>query len=97
MQLHGGGKHVNHVHTDGWISSSYYVAVPDETRTGTDKAGWIKFSEPPFKTIPPSPAEKWVQPEAGMLVLFPSYLWHGTQAISDNATRITAPFDAVPA
>lgn len=96
VQLHGGGNHVNHVHTDGWISSSYYVAVPEETRSDSNKAGWIKFSEPPFETVPPCTPEKWIQPEAGMLVLFPSYLWHGTQPISDDAVRVTAPFDAVP-
>jgi tetratricopeptide (TPR) repeat protein len=96
VKLRGGGKHVNHVHPEGWISSSYYVAVPDETTTDENRAGWIKFSEPPFPTTPPSPAEKWVRPEAGMLVLFPSFLWHGTEAIHDGSLRVTAPFDAVP-
>jgi len=96
VRLHGGGRHVNHVHPEGWISSSYYVAVPEETKTTSDKAGWIKFSEPPFQTSPPSTPEKWLQPEAGMLVLFPSFLWHGTQPIHDGSVRVTAPFDAVP-
>jgi len=96
VKLHGGGRHVNHVHPEGWISSSYYVAVPDETKTDEDRAGWIKFSEPPFETASPSPPEKWVRPEAGMLVLFPSFLWHGTQPIHDGSVRVTAPFDAVP-
>ena len=96
VKLRGGGKHVNHVHPEGWISSSYYVAVPDETRADENRAGWIKFSEPPFPTTPASPAEKWVRPEAGMLVLFPSFLWHGTEAIHDGSLRVTAPFDAVP-
>jgi tetratricopeptide (TPR) repeat protein len=97
VRLQGGGRHVNHVHPEGWISSSYYVSVPPETRSGDDKAGWIKFSEPPFATIPESPPEKWVQPEAGLLVLFPSFLWHGTAPIHDGSVRVTAPFDAVPA
>ncbi len=97
VRLHGGGHHVNHVHPEGWISSSYYVAVPKETGTDNDKAGWIKFAEPPFQTTPLSPAQKWVQPVAGRLVLFPSFLWHGTQAIHDGSVRVTAPFDAVPA
>jgi tetratricopeptide (TPR) repeat protein len=96
VRLHGGGRHVNHVHTEGWISSSYYVSVPEESRSGTGKAGWIKFAEPPFETTPPSPPEKWIRPEAGMLVLFPSFLWHGTEAIHDSSVRVTAPFDVVP-
>ena len=97
VRLHGGGHHVNHVHPEGWISSCYYISVPEETLTDPDKAGWIKFAEPPFETSPPSPAEKWIRPEAGMLVLFPSFLWHGTQPIHDGSERVTAPFDAVPA
>lgn len=96
VRLHGGGRHVNHVHPEGWISSSYYVSVPEETKSVSDKAGWIKFAEPPFDTTPPSPPEKWIRPEAGMLVLFPSFLWHGTQAIHGGSVRVTAPFDVVP-
>ena len=96
VKLHGGGRHVNHVHPEGWLSSSYYVSVPEETSTGDDKAGWIKFGEPPFETVPPTPPQKWIRPEAGLLVLFPSFLWHGTVPIHDGSVRVTAPFDAVP-
>ncbi len=97
VKLHSGGKHVNHVHSAGWISSSYYVDVPHETLEGKSKAGWIKFGEPPFKTNPATPPEKWIQPKAGMLVLFPSYTWHGTEPINDGSSRVTAPFDLIPA
>lgn len=99
VKLHGGGWHVNHVHPEGWISSAYYVSVPAETRSENNhsKAGWIKFGEPPFATQPESPPQKWVRPEAGLLVLFPSFLWHGTMPIDDDSVRVTAPFDAVPA
>lgn len=96
VRLHGGGRHVSHVHPEGWISSAYYVAVPGETRSDPDRAGWIKFGEPPFATVPETPAEKWICPEPGLLVLFPSFLWHGTEAIHDGAVRVTAPFDVVP-
>jgi len=97
VKLHGGGKHVNHVHPEGWISSAYYVAVPDEVQDTNGRAGWIKFGEPPFRSTPPTPPQKWVQPAAGLLVLFPSFLWHGTEPINDNSVRVTAPFDVVPA
>lgn len=96
VKLSGGGWHVNHVHPEGWISSAYYVSVPEETASDENRAGWIKFAEPPFETIPPTPPEKWIAPTAGTLVLFPSFLWHGTEAIHDGSIRVTAPFDAVP-
>lgn len=96
VRLHGGGRHINHVHPEGWISSAYYVAVPDDVEDEKSKAGWIKFGEPPFATVPPTPPQKWVKPAAGVLVLFPSFLWHGTAPIHDESTRVTAPFDVVP-
>ena len=39
--------------------------------------GWIKFGEPRWPT-PGCGIEKVVQPKEGRLVLFPSYMWHGT-------------------
>lgn len=96
VRLGGGGHHVNHVHPRGWISSSYYVFVPNETATGESKAGWIKFGEPPITTSPTLEPEKWVQPKPGMVVLFPSFFWHGTEPIHDGSVRVTAPFDVVP-
>jgi hypothetical protein len=32
-----------------------------------------------------------------MLVLFPSYLWHGTVPFSAGEMRLTAAFDVLPA
>lgn len=97
VTLKGTGHHVNHVHPNGWISSAYYARVPEETRSGDGKSGWIKFGEPPFETTPPLMPEKWIQPRAGILVLFPSYMWHGTEPILNGSERVTVPFDLVPA
>lgn len=97
VRLKPGGYHVSHVHPEGWISSAYYASVPEETLSGEGHAGWIQFGQPPFRTTPELGPERWVQPRAGLLVLFPSYMWHGTHPIGDGAERITAPFDAVPA
>lgn len=100
VRLHGGGFHVNHVHPEGWISSSFYVDVPDGTASDKDQKGWIKFGEPPFKVPDGSGgfmgAEHVIAPKAGRLVLFPSYMWHGTIPIDEGKTRMTLPFDAVP-
>lgn len=97
VRLASGGFHVNHVHPEGWISSAYYVEVPDGIEHDENRAGWIKFGEPSFTTPMPLPAEKWVCPKPGSLVLFPSYMWHGTEPIESGATRVTAPFDVLPA
>ena len=57
-RLHDRGFHANHVHPKGWISSCYYVAVPDAALDQTARQGWIKFGEPSFKT-------GWATPSAG--------------------------------
>ena len=95
VQLYRGGFHVNHFHHQGWISSAYYVSVPEEVKDDAFKSGWLKFGEPRFAT-PGAAPERYVQPRAGLLVLFPSYLWHGTNAIQGTQVRTTIAFDAVP-
>lgn len=95
VQLRRNGFHVNHVHPQGWISSAYYVAVPDEVQDMNLMSGWLKFGEPRF-AVPGATPEVFVPPLAGRLVLFPSYLWHGTNPIYGPQTRTTIAFDAVP-
>ena len=95
VRLRAGGYHVNHIHSAGWISSAYYVTLPDATQDAATRQGWIKFGEPPL-AIPGCTVERVVEPRAGRLVLFPSYFWHGTIAFS-RGERLTAPFDVAPA
>jgi tetratricopeptide (TPR) repeat protein len=88
------GFHVNHIHPQGWISSCYYVSVPDEARDQEARQGWIKFGEPSFKLG--IPIRHSVQPVPGRLVLFPSYMWHGTIPFHSASVRTTIAFDAIP-
>lgn len=88
------GYHESHIHPEGWISSAYYVKIPQHAIDS--KAGWIFFGRPPYPTKPEIEPIKWVKPEAGMLVLFPSFMWHGTVPIDGSFERITAPFDLLP-
>jgi len=90
------GFHVNHIHPMGWVSSCYYVAVPDAVRDEAGRQGWIKFGEPSFETALKNPIRRAIQPAPGRLVLFPSYMWHGTVPFRDAAARTTIAFDVVP-
>lgn len=91
------GFHVNHIHPSGWISSCYYVAVPEATKDQAARQGWIKFGEPSFEVALDNPIRRAVQPVPGRLVLFPSYMWHGTIPFRDAQPRTTIAFDVVPA
>jgi hypothetical protein len=92
--LRPGGFHVNHTHPNGWISSSYYVSLPPEMANPASQQGWIKFGEPRWP-VPGCGIERVVRPQEGLVVLFPSYMWHGTVPFS-SGERLTAPFDVVP-
>jgi tetratricopeptide (TPR) repeat protein len=96
VRLRTSGHHRNHVHPRGWISSACYVELPDcMSNTGTEE-GILTFGQPSIVTTPALAAEHSVRPAVGMLVLFPSYFWHGTVPFSSDQPRLTVAFDAVP-
>lgn len=91
VRLRGAGFHSNHVHPMGWLSSALYIALPPDI--GVGDAGMLTLGEPrsscfdidmpPFRTVEPRP---------GRLVLFPSYMWHGTRPFGEGE-RLTVAFD----
>ncbi len=91
------GFHANHLHPEGWISSAFYVALPDVVRDTEARQGWIKFGEPSYEIGLGDPVRRAVQPKVGRLVLFPSFMWHGTIPFHAAQNRTTIAFDAVPA
>jgi tetratricopeptide (TPR) repeat protein len=95
VRLRSGGRHSNHVHPQGWISSALYVALPPKSEGEADDAGWFTLGEPdqrlglklgPWRKIEPRPAQ---------LVLFPSWMWHGTVPFAEGE-RLTVAFDVAP-
>lgn len=94
VQLQPGGFHTSHFHPKGWLSSACYIELPPVIEAG-GREGWIAFGEPPLPTgLTAGHHEK---PEPGKLVLFPSYMWHGTVPFSGDRPRLTMAFDLVPA
>jgi tetratricopeptide (TPR) repeat protein len=95
-RLKAEGFHTNHIHPEGWISSAYYVAVPQSVYRSRERAGWIGFGQPSYDVGLSEPVRRWVEPRPGRLVLFPSYMWHGTKPFSGDGHRTTIAFDVVP-
>lgn len=94
--LKANGFHTNHIHPMGWISSALYVSLPSDVADATSKGGWFKIGESNMGLGADDRPERFVKPEPGLLVLFPSYLWHGTVPFSSDETRLTVAFDVVP-
>lgn len=92
VRLRDGGKHANHVHPQGWISSAFYVALPGRSLADDPHAGWLTLGAPPDELGLHLPPVKAVEPREGQLVLFPSWMWHGTVKFG-SGERLTAAFD----
>ena len=84
-----GGRHRPHFHPEGVISGTYYLSVPP-----VDNKGSIYFGIPPFAIPDPLEPLAEVTPEEGLLILFPSYLFHGTRVAAPGYRRETLAFDA---
>lgn len=98
VKLSSGGFHVNHVHPQGWISSACYISMPTQPSAMVGPDAGIKFGESGLGLGEREVIERVIHPEAGQLVLFPSYTWHGTYSFEceQNDYRLTAPFDVIP-
>jgi tetratricopeptide (TPR) repeat protein len=95
VRLATAGRHTNHIHPQGWLSSALYVALPDPAELGAEPAGWLAFGRPPEELgLDLEPYES-VRPKIGSLTLFPSIMWHGTVPF-DGGERLTVAFDVAP-
>lgn len=90
VRLNGQGFHVVHTHPAGWISSAFYVALPDNM--GVDQAGRLQLGAPPPDLRLNLAPYAMIEPKPGRLVLFPSMMWHGTLPF-DDGERLTIAFD----
>lgn len=95
----GDGFESWHVHQFGWLSGVYYVQVPDEIALGTDLGGCLGFGLPDeFTGI--AAAEAYgitaVRPEPGMMLTFPSHVYHRTYPHFGPGKRICVAFDIKP-
>jgi uncharacterized protein (TIGR02466 family) len=97
--MQAAGHQIPHIHPAAWLSGVYYPKLPDIAGAQNgDKAGWIEFGRPPAhfhnSTAPETLS---VQPEPGLMVLFPSYFYHHTVPFAASGTRISIAFDLMPA
>ena len=100
VKMARGGKMLPHIHAAGWLSGVYYVEVPAVARDpAAGGAGWLKVGGS-RRDIPLTrePITRTVQPEPGLLVTFPSHLWHDTIPLpeTDVERRLCLAFDLHP-
>jgi tetratricopeptide (TPR) repeat protein len=96
VRLRPNGFHADHVHPEGWLSSAFYVDLPQTMANAVGREGWLKFGQPGVRTEPALGAEHFIEPEPGLLTLFPSYMWHGTVPFSGDRPRLAVAVDILP-
>jgi len=99
VRLRSAGRHSNHIHDEGWLSSAFYVSLPATLQAAgsTGAAGWLQLGQPLESLGLDLPPRRLLRPRPGRLVVFPSYLWHGTLPFTDPQPRVTIAFDMQPA
>ena len=95
VRLRDAGHHVSHFHPQGWISSALYVALPEDSASNSPNAGWLTVGAPPAGLVSSEIEPHYVEPRPGRLVLFPSWMWHGTLPF-ERGERLTVAFDVAP-
>lgn len=86
-----------HLHPMGTWSGVYYVDPGDDG--SADPGGRLEFAHPvpaaAMSFLPTVlPSARLVKPEAGMIILFPSYLYHSVRIYEGTRPRICVPFNA---
>lgn len=89
VRLTDAGFHTAHHHPQGWISSALYVSVPDGLAEGE---GHLDLGGGPAGLVTDLAPRCTVEPREGRLVLFPSWMWHGTRPFH-SGERMTIAFD----
>ena len=91
------GHQMPHIHPAAWLSGVYYVRIPVHENPRAPHAGWIEFGRPQDNMFAKAePEVRLYRPKEGLMLLFPSYLYHMTVPIETKEQRISIAFDVVP-
>lgn len=92
------GYQVPHIHHKAWLSGVYYVQMPEVVQEGqVGHEGWIEFGRgPDHLYASATPPVRLIRPIEGMMLSFPSYLWHRTIPFEGTRDRISIAFDVIP-
>ena len=94
VRLRDAGYHEPHFHPEGVLSSACYFRVPVPGANPHD--GWLEIGRPATDLLMDLEPIATIEPKAGRLVLFPSFLFHGTRPFAAGE-RMSVAFDVVPA
>lgn len=90
-------EHEPHFHRHGWLSGVYYVKLPPKVADRASRDGWLEFVPAPTYTGANQIVDTVIlRPEEGMMVIFPSYLYHRVLPFEEDEYRISIAFNLSP-
>lgn len=84
------GHNVPHTHPMGWLSTAFYIALPDAAAMGPAPAGHIAFGTPPADLGLDLKPYRYITPRVGQSAVFPSTMWHSTMPFDDGERLVLA-------
>lgn len=95
--LESEGFQSSHIHPESYCSGVYYIQVPNTIKENNSEAGHLNFETCFSSKLDMKNSDKYqVKPQAGLLVIFPSYFWHSTIPFIGDSERICISFNMVP-
>ncbi len=88
-----------HVHQFGWMSGVYYVRVPQSISAGNSDGGCLKFGLPEDlagSAIAADFGHRLLRPRDGLMMTFPSHVYHRTFPHATGEKRICVAYDVRP-
>lgn len=91
-------SNVLHNHCNAYLSGVYYIKAPENSGNlyFHDPRAGAQMLVPPYDKITPITLSKLIyKPIEGMLVIFPSWLWHGVEINQSEEERVSISFNVI--
>ena len=95
-KLWTGGATAPQIAFNGWLSGVYFAQVPDAT-AGESQDGWLELGRArPELYKDAQPRVRAIQPQAGLLVTFPAFMWRLIRPFQGEGEHLMVAFEAAP-
>ena len=95
ISMKSGGELKPHIHSNGWLSGSLYINVPQKSKAESGNLV-VSLGEETDATDTRINVKKIINVVTGSLVLFPASLTHYTIPFEAEEERIVLAFDVIP-
>jgi Flp pilus assembly protein TadD len=95
INMKTGGNLKPHIHTEGWLSGSIYINVPQKLKVNCGNLV-VSLGEEKDTVDNRINEEKTINVVTGSIVLFPASLMHYTIPFESDEERIVLAFDVIP-